>query len=428
MTQTIPYGAIVVPEGRQRKAVPPSHIASLADSIEAFGLLHAPVVRELPDGSYQLVVGECRFRAIGKLIEENRRFSHDEIEMEGDDIPVTLTSELEPLRLKEVELEENIRRLDLSWQDRSAAFAELHALRQAQNPAQTVADTAREVSSTTGASIDAASAEITRSRLVDRFRDDPQVKQARSLKEAHNIVTRKLEADFKEDLVKMTKATTRHVLLEGDCKELLATFANEQFDLILTDPPYGMGADAFGTAGAAHTYSDTAELGLGIATTILVEGFRVTKPQAHLYLFCDIDHFHTLRTAAQLAGWYAFRTPITWFKGGAAGHDPLPQRGFRRTTEWLLYCIKGDKPHYQFLGDLLDVTNQPNALHPAAKPVELFKRLIARSCKAGDKVLDPCCGLGPIFPAASALAVDATGIELSPEFVKHARNRMYEKE
>lgn len=428
MTQLIPYGSIVVPENRQRQEIGAAQLAELVESIRIHGLFHSIVVRELPDGSYQLVIGERRYQAIGVLIAAGIPFVHDDMQMEGDDCPVTLMSELDPIRLAEAEFEENIKRVDLTWQERSASLARLHEMRLGQNPKQGVAATAREVAAATGVTTDSAEAEVHRSRLVADFLADPQVKKARSLKEAHNIVTRKLENDFKDDLRKMQKAVTEHTFYAGDCLPMLQGFSDETFDCILTDPPYGMGADAFGTAGAAHTYTDGFDEAMLVCSSILLAGFSICKPQAHLYMFCDIDRFHDLRQMAADAGWYAWRTPLTWFKGGATGHDPLPQRGFRRTTEWLLYCIKGDKPHQKFMGDMLSVPTVANPLHPAAKPVELFRQLIDRSCLPGAQVLDPCCGTGTIFPAASACKVRATGIELSPEFAKIALNRMYEKE
>jgi site-specific DNA-methyltransferase (adenine-specific) len=54
--------------------------------------------------------------------------------------------------------------------------------------------------------------------------------------------------------------------------------------------------------------------------------------------------------------------------------------------------------------------------HGAQKPVELFRNLLARSCRPGDTVLDPFAGSGTIFPAAHDLKVLATGIEMEPQY------------
>lgn len=58
----------VVPSPYQaRKEIAPEHLQELADSIRAEGLLQPVVVRRLPDGKYQLIAGERRWRAFQLL-------------------------------------------------------------------------------------------------------------------------------------------------------------------------------------------------------------------------------------------------------------------------------------------------------------------------------------------------------------------------
>jgi ParB-like partition proteins len=58
----------VVPSPYQaRKEIAPEHLQELADSIRAEGLLQPIVVRRLPDGKYQLIAGERRWRAFQLL-------------------------------------------------------------------------------------------------------------------------------------------------------------------------------------------------------------------------------------------------------------------------------------------------------------------------------------------------------------------------
>lgn len=49
--------------GQPRKQFDPAALADLADSIRQHGVLQPLVVRPMPDGSYQLVAGERRWRA-----------------------------------------------------------------------------------------------------------------------------------------------------------------------------------------------------------------------------------------------------------------------------------------------------------------------------------------------------------------------------
>ena len=65
-----------------------------------------------------------------------------------------------------------------------------------------------------------------------------------------------------------------------------------------------------------------------------------------------------------------------------------------------------------------------NLGHHAQKPVALYDNLLRRSARAGDYILDPFCGTGPVFPAAHALRCRATGIEIDDVACGIAANRL----
>ena len=52
----------------------------------------------------------------------------------------------------------------------------------------------------------------------------------------------------------------------------------------------------------------------------------------------------------------------------------------------------------------------------------ILDRLMGSS--AGDTVLDPFCGTGPLWVAAYRLGMGFTGIEINPDYVKIAEARM----
>jgi DNA modification methylase len=175
-----------------------------------------------------------------------------------------------------------------------------------------------------------------------------------------------------------------------------------------------MGADEFGDSGGlaagAHAYTDDWAHAEKCYVALATEGFRVAKPQAHLYAFCDIDRFQDLKALFFAAGWTVFRTPLLWYKRHGS-RAPWPEQGPQRKYETLLYAIKGKRPTLKMLGDVLDYPADTNLGHAAQKPVALYRDLLTRTCLPGDTVLDPFCGTGPIFPAAQELRLRATGIE-----------------
>jgi len=138
---------------------------------------------------------------------------------------------------------------------------------------------------------------------------------------------------------------------------------------------------------------------------------NLVSPQAHLYVFCDIDWFHTMKTEFSAAGWSVFRTPLIWYKKSGM-RAPWPESGPQRKYETILYAVKEKRPILKMLGDVLDYPPDTNLGHAAQKPAALFEDLLRRSCLPGNSVLDPFCGSGPIFAAAHALKVRAVGIEM----------------
>ena len=145
-------------------------------------------------------------------------------------------------------------------------------------------------------------------------------------------------------------------------------------------------------------------------------------------MFTDIDIFKELREHAQRQGFSIWRTPVIWHKGDD-GHSPLGRGGFVRTYEIFLVLIKGQKEFKAATPDIKSFKRaaRSDRVHAAEKPIELLSHLISLCCERGDAVLDPCCGSGPIFEAATREAVKATGIEIDPEYHAIAASRLVQE-
>lgn len=430
---------IVVIE-RQRKHFNKMAMKNLATSIHVNSLLHPIVVRE-SEGKLILVAGERRLRAIQQLYAEDKLFDHGDMTVPFGEVPYTLISDTEEIRLREMELDENIVREDLSWQERTAAIEELHNLRQAQNPTHTMKDTAREIMGKTSSEDPGGEAKkaVKRSVLVAPFLDDPEVARARDENEAYNIVTRRMEAEFVAELnarkvraaaESQAKGETTHVrkhsAILGDMAVELPKIPSDTFSIIIADPPYGVGADDFGDAAKkAHYYEDDFEAAQYCARVIATEGFRVAAEQAHLYMFCDVSLFQKFKIMFKQCGWYVFRTPLIWIKS-TSGHAPIGAKGFRRKYEMILFASKGNKPFERVTADCFEIAKSPRQkTHAAEKPVELYEYLLKLSAIPGDEVLDPCMGSGPIFEAAARLHLIATGIEKEKIYHDQACARLH---
>jgi site-specific DNA-methyltransferase (adenine-specific) len=209
----------------------------------------------------------------------------------------------------------------------------------------------------------------------------------------------------------------------------MAVEAPNQFDCILTDPPYGIDAQEFndsdGKAAGGHLYDDSYKSWKLLLHPFAKESFRLAKQAAHLYVFCDIDRFTELRDLVLAAGWKPFRTPLIWHNP-TSQRAPWPQHGPHRRYQMCLYAIKGDRLVTKLAPDVVTYASDPNLGWAAQKPVALLQDFLGRSCRPGDSVLDPFAGSGSIFPAAHALKVRATGVERDPTAYGIATKRLGE--
>ena len=418
--KTISLDQIHIAPNRQRKHFDEGALRVFADSIATRGLLHPIILRQDEAGQFFLVAGERRLRAIIDMSELGGQLRHDGQFVPLGHIPYTLLAELDPISYEEAELEENTHRVDLSWQERALALTRLADLRTRQASARGEAmpshiDLALEVRG----SSDGVNGENTRRELiVAKYLDDPEVRGAATASDAFKILRKKEAATKARELgesVGRSFTADSHRAFNEDSLAWMRSAPAGQFDVILTDPHSGMGADEFGDSGGlaagAHGYADTPELAQRCYVCLAIEGFRLAKPQAHAYVFCDIESFPWIKIEFVKAGWQVFRTPLIWLKRTAM-RAPWPELGPQRKYETILYAIKGKKPILKMAGDVLDYTPDANLGHAAQKPVALYEDLLRRSCLPGDAVFDPFMGSGPIFPAAHGLKCRATGVEI----------------
>lgn len=404
---------------RQRSAPPEDHIASLAQDIKDNGLLHAIVL----DSNGALVAGFCRLHAIKSLHKDGIPFLYDKHVIMSGEVPFITTHQVDEIGLFQVELSENLKRKNLSPVDEAAAVTKLHNLLKAKHgEAWDKKDTGEELEKLRGseARVEGARAtEVGNALLLNHFSKDPEVAQAKTKKEALRIAKSKSAITLLEALGAATEVdkSSDFVILQGDCRLLMGDTPNETYDGIVTDPPYGIDANEFGEQSSAegHVYDDSKEYSIALARQIISEGFRITRPNSHLYLFCDIRHWPELMARAKEVGWLPFATPIIWHKPGT-GHAPQPGY-FTRRYESILFARKGDRKLSSSHSDVFEHQGVRDKVYAAQKPVELLKEILALSFFPGDVILDPCAGSGSIYKAAKELKMKVVGMELEEKGV-----------
>lgn len=420
----VPAASITIASNRQRQSKPESYIKDLAQSIKENGLIHAPTVTD----SLELTAGECRITAILMLNEE---YEYGGTKIPAGFVPIVIKTGKSELELFRIELEENLRRKNLTPVEESKAMAKLHRMLtdQAGERGWTKAETAEVVAEIRGeGEVKSVANEVAENLLIESFADDPDIQKAKTRSEATKLAKKKLEQMFTQSLGASMQAlqSDDFKLIEGDCHEILPTLPAETFAGIIADPPYGVDADQFGEQAfhAGHEYSDSVEVALAVADRILAEGFRICKPDAHLYMFCDIRLWPTLAALAKGKGWQVYATPLIWYKPNA-GHAPQPGY-FTRRYETILFARKGGRKLVSSAPDVLPFPSVKFKEHAAQKPQELYEHLMKLSFFPGEQVLDPTCGSGTIFRAAKAAGMRAVGIEKIPEAINISKKTLGE--
>ena len=124
-------------------------------------------------------------------------------------------------------------------------------------------------------------------------------------------------------------------LLQGDCLELMEEIPDESVDLVLTDPPYGMG---FQSNYRAKKYSkienDTC---LDWVNKLVQECWRVLKPNSALYLFCSWHKVDVFKRAIEK--WFKIKNILIWEKNNTSMGDL--KGSYAPKYEMIIFAHKG---------------------------------------------------------------------------------------
>lgn len=438
--QIIPLADVTVGP-RQRTSIATGPLNELKESILNTGLLNPPVCWQNADGKWELVAGERRLRALTEISNESKGYFCGVDHVTPGHIAITpLGDYLDSVGRFEAELAENVHRVDLEWPDRVRAFAALHTLRLAANPKQTIAATAAEIVTKSGGEAAPSNTHmnkvVAQAVVLEPHLNNPKIAMARNASEALSLVYKQeeekiLAAIIKRQIAAAPKANPIEVRC-ADLFDLLPKLDSATFDLIIADPPYGIDASGPGFRARTvhhHNYRDDLDSAKSMAQTILTEGFRLTKPRANIFIFCDIDLFPWLKITAANMGWNVFRRPFVWMKSESEGLAPWGGQGPRITTEFIFYATKGQRGLNASPTDVFDDrrVSRTDRTHAAEKPVSLLRRIINCSSLPGDRVLDPCCGSGSTLVAARDLGRQALGIEKDPDYYNTALANVFGK-
>lgn len=410
---------IVVLPGRVRKEFSKKDLEELAQSIKENGQIQ-PGVCHREDGKFILDAGERRLRAC---------------EIAGVPYEFTLKEETSPLRLLKLELEENLRRVNLSFIEEAEGIEKLHRLLQEEakeeqgvvNPSHGIRETAAFLGKSAGS--------VAENLELAQFLNVKEVKEAKNKTEAKKVIKKmkemydramalkeaqQRELSEKEKIAEETGEEPPSDALQlkqsilyykkhahfGSLEDVVPSLEG-LFDVVLFDPPWGVGFDQVKLENAgSESYEDSPENFLENIEKWLRILWDKMSPDSHLYMFFGIAKHELVYTMLERVGFSTNRIPIIWYKRGAH-RTRNPDQWPGRSYEPIAFARKGKKILVKKGAEDLIATppmfGSVRKVHPSAKHPAVYLELLQRSCLPGDRVLDPMSGSGAAGLAADAL-------------------------
>ena len=205
--------------------------------------------------------------------------------------------------------------------------------------------------------------------------------------------------------------TDKIQITNEDNMELMSRYPDNYFDLAIVDPPYGIGFSDYqrGSSGIKvkerYTKNGKKNWDNDVPNEIYFKELkRISKEQ----IIWGGNYFPEL----WINGCKGF---IFWFK-----HQPVDN-----FSKGELAYTSFNKPaqcfDYMYYGNINSDTVR---LHPTQKPVALYKWLLDKYAKQGDKILDTHLGSGSIAIACHDYGFELTACELDAEYYEKAIKRI----
>lgn len=194
-------------------------------------------------------------------------------------------------------------------------------------------------------------------------------------------------------------------IYHGDCREILPSL--ERADLILTDPPYGLG-DKWQGGGGEHTRTS----------------WRFDPSEARAWDGSVTDGVVALATAAQYVviwggNYYALPPSRCWFLWDKKQNDQWT------TGQAEMAWTNLDRPVRIFrMSQVVAHTEMGHKEHPTQKPLSLMRWCISMIREPSlSTVLDPFMGSGTTLVAAKDFGLRAVGVDIDERYCEIAARR-----
>jgi ParB/RepB/Spo0J family partition protein len=436
----LPTGEIVVKrDERQRRIIKTD---DLLPSIKERGVMNPIIVTR----DKVLIAGERRLAT--------------SIELGLRDIPVRYADSLTETELAIVELEENIKRADLEWQELVDAVASIHKLYCQADKEWPLRETAASIGLTIGT--------VSMYLQVHNDLADTRIKEAGTVREAYNVLKRREHRSMGDALQELLETTATVVkpdipspqtstshnasssegtssgavgeapakrepaplpILNLSFLDWVKTYEGPKFNLVHCDFPYGVnlfdGAQGKG-AEEREGYSDTEDVYFTLLESFLLNLDKFMSVSAHLMFWYSAKHRDkTEKMFSELAPSLSFSThPLIWLKSDNAGiaADYLHQP--RHIYETCSFAYRHKRQLVRIAADAYSSPTDKR-LHPSTKPEPMLRHFMSMLVDESTTMFDPTCGSGASLRAADSLGAKTVfGLEIDKEYADNANQAL----
>lgn len=193
-----------------------------------------------------------------------------------------------------------------------------------------------------------------------------------------------------------------------DCMKYMKTCKDNQFDLAIVDPPYGIGQDWKKDSSGQHYNKNTNYRNNKITDIIYFkELFRISKFQ----IIWGWNYYSSLLPSTNYI--------IIWDKMRDV------KKTFRSECEqaWTNVRIPQRIYHIRWDGFKKGEETGTKSIHPHQKPILLYKKLLNDYAKPGYKIFDSHIGSGSIRIACHDLGFDLIGCEIDKDYWQNQEER-----
>ncbi len=404
----LPVTKIKVSKDRQRKEL--IKIDDLASSIARNGLLHPIVVTR----KNELVSGERRLTAFKQL--------------KLKEIPVHYLDELNPYETKAIELEENIKRVDLTWKESCLAAAEYHRLRQSGEPEWTRRATAEAI----GLSPQHVSRLLQVAEAL--LAENKNVLAATNIDAAWRVIRRVQERAVKTEAAQIDYAVsgiekeeeeandeTKADIFVENFTSWADSYSGRKFNFIHCDFPYGIkqGTTKYQGSETWDKYDDSFSTYILLLEALIKNKDKLFFPSAHLMFWFSMNHYHRTYTMLTKAGFEVNPFPLIWDKHNT-GIIPDIERGPRRVYETAFHASLGDRKIISPVAGLTSAVPKKVG-HITTKAQSMLTHFFRMFVDDLTEILDPTCGSGTALAAAKSLGANRiVGMDISEDYVSSA--------